>query len=892
MFLKRSAVEEIKQITRKYKVGIEVMEKYKADLERRKMLDSIEARRLVMIYLERNGLNLNAEEAEFIRKMLNKEPLIMFAKMTLLEECMDEVRRRIEEKEEEERRPSLKEQLKHHFLVMEINKEIKRIGRERSRDIYINHLLVAKAQKERVVQEIREIALKKKLQELQQKRGRVILQIADIANAERKNDMITSRLETQLKKALQADLTQSLTAEFKRDNSDKVIHEQKPSRVPRSESVVNWFRQFYDQRKAVWCPNDKYSNRHIKLEVVESPGAKEFFMRTLLNNVLTKRSNKPARTRKMFLLARHIAMPEQAYLKLKVNEVIKSIGYVKDRQRIRAIKRQINLEIRTHGRKAAVTREIMERSDEIQYRYGLTTEIGRLTLTFDQEMKTPRPVKIAQKNHANLVRQVQIEVRQRQLKKKVVMDIKFAGFKCRVNQEIRERAMAKQLNELRFRRGKVILQLSGMEEQKSAVCKEIQERQQQSELKKQVIQVIETRGRKLKLMTELRQWTLKRRLAKLAGADYRWRQPSRSSNVDRILRRVRRRLIESARVRENTRKMALCIRQYGKARRLKAEINTIIKTHYRMTQVVLDIKTRGATIRRKAEVVAEIKTRGRTVRLKDQVLLEIKTRGQTIQYKEEVIAQLKRRSRSIRRRFVEKHVPWREQRNRLHEDLRKYSKVKRQEREKELIRLHPIRRYRNMPVARQMFLKMEMNSEIRQRGRKAVMQRELLLRFRTVDLKNSLCEEIVERARKQAWRKEVQSCINQRAIKAKLIREVEEGRWKLRHVEAQAEEEEEVLFEFDNIVLTDKYSQIKRTRELKRAVNKEIEKMQMRKRLQQLRQWRGPIILALAQVDKKQIALKKTLMKEVRDKHTEKYMLKVLEERARAHERMQKIEQA
>eukprot|EP00495_Collosphaeridae_sp_1-RS-2012_P004272 TRINITY_DN355_c0_g1_i5.p4 TRINITY_DN355_c0_g1~~TRINITY_DN355_c0_g1_i5.p4 ORF type:complete len:63 (+),score=20.67 TRINITY_DN355_c0_g1_i5:571-759(+) len=58
-------------------------------------------------------------------------------------------------------------------------------------------------------------------------------------------------------------------------------------------------------------------------------------------------------------------------------------------------------------------------------------------------MKTPRPVKIAQNKHANLVRQVQMEIRQRQLKKKVVMDIKFAGFKCRVNQEIRERAMAK-----------------------------------------------------------------------------------------------------------------------------------------------------------------------------------------------------------------------------------------------------------------------------------------------------------------------------------------------------------------------------------------------------------------------------------------------------------------
>jgi len=451
--------------------------------------------------------------------------------------------------------------------------------------------------------------------------------------------------------------------------------------------------------------------------------------------------------------------------------------------------------------------------------------------------------------------------------------------------------MAKKLNELRFRRGKIILQLSGMPEQKSAVYKEMRNRQQQSELKKQVIQVIETRGRKLKVMTELRQWALKRRLAKLAGADYRWRQPSRSSNVDRILRRVRQRLIESARVRENTRKMALCIRQYGKARRLKAEVNTIIKTHQRMTQVVLDIKTRGATIRRKAEVVAEIKTRGRTVRLKDQVLLEIKTRGQTIQYKEAVLAQLKRRSRSIRRKYVERHVPWRMQRARLHEDLRKYFKAKRQERERELIRLYPIRRYRNMPVARQMFLKMEMNSEIRQRGRKAVVQRELLLRFRTVDLKNRLCEEILERARKQVWRKDVQCCITQRALKAKLIREVEEGRWNLRHVEASEEVEEEVLFEFDNIVLTDKYSQIKRTRELKRAVNNEIEKMQLRKRLQQCRKRRGPIILALAQVDNKQIAFKKKLMKEVRDKYIEKYMLKVLEDRARARNRMQKIEQ-
>ena len=101
--------------------------------------------------------------------------------------------------------------------------------------------------------------------------------------------------------------------------------------------------------------------------------------------------------------------------------------------------------------------------------------------------------------------------------------------------------------------------------------------------------------------------------------------------------------------------------------------------------------------------------------------------------------------------------------------------------------------------------------------------------------------------------------------------------------------EEHVVFEFNNIVLKDKYSLLKRTRAFKRVVNKQIEMMLIKKCLRELKTKRGPIILALAQVDMRQIILKKKLMKEVRNKHTEKYMVKVLEERAEAKERMCKI---
>ena len=117
VFLKRSAVEEIKQITRKYKLMIEVMEKYKADREREQVLKYIRARKLVFDYLEHNGLKLDTDEVESLLKMLNKDPLTMYKKMICLNECMEGVQRIREEKEKKDMREiSLKDDLKAHFL--------------------------------------------------------------------------------------------------------------------------------------------------------------------------------------------------------------------------------------------------------------------------------------------------------------------------------------------------------------------------------------------------------------------------------------------------------------------------------------------------------------------------------------------------------------------------------------------------------------------------------------------------------------------------------------------------------------------------------------------------------------------------------------------------------
>jgi len=607
--------------------------------------------------------------------------------------------------------PPLQEELRTRFMRMEIRREIRKIGRLRARRQQIKKLLAYRADKQALMKELRGKAIKKELRQLRLKRGQLILDLAALKQQERRDDIITTRLETRLQEALREDLTQSLTASYQNEHqavvdkrlngfnkvmrhkklsysqynpSATAVHRQEPSRVPKSDSV-NWFGQYY-LRVAV---GNKSRSSSVSSEMlVESPGPKEFFLRTIVNNILSKRSNKGFRSRQMYLLSRHIAMPEQAYLKLKVNEVIKKIRRAKERQRLWGIRRLINSEITTHGNKAAVAREISQKREEIMGRAGLLPK----------------------------------------------------------------------------------------------VCTEIKDT-----------------------------------------------------------------LLENAR------------RQELKAHRLKKEINDVVKTHFRFSQVVLDIKTRG----------------------------------QTVFNKEKVLQQLRDRSSKIAKRKAWMKISWREQRERLHNDLARYFEAKRQQEREAELRLHPIRRYDDRPVARQMFLKREINVQIRQRGRKIAMQQELLTRFRTVDLKTELCQEIVDRVSSEAWRRaltrrEISIVINQRALKAQVNLWIRKQNWRLRPVSTN-----KALKKTTSFALEDKFSVVKKKNKehLKTEIGKEVEKVNLRARLRKLKEQRGSVILELSMVQNKQIKLKRRLMQEIRNKKMSENVLKVLKERAEAKKRKLQIDQ-
>jgi len=601
---------------------------------------------------------------------------------------------------------SLKEEMRTRLLRMEIRSEIRKIGRRRARRQQIRKLLSHRADKRALMKELRGKAIMKELRQLRMKRGQLILDIAALKQQERRDDIITARLETRLQEALQEDLTQSLTASYqnvhkavvdKRLNcfnkvmrhkilsysqwtpSATAVHHQEPGRVRKSDSG-HWFGQ-YSLRVAVG--GQSRSSSVSSETIAESPGPKEFFLRTVVNNVLSKRSNKGCRSREMFLLSRHIAMPEQAYLKLKVNEVIKKIRRAKERQRYWGIRRLINSEIATHGNKAAVAREISRKSGEIMQRVGLLPKVSD--------------------------------------------DIKIQHLE-------------------------------------------------------------KARGQELK------------------------------------------------------------------AHRLKKEINDIVKTHFRFSQVVLDIKTRG----------------------------------QTIFNKDKLLEQLRARYSKIARRKAWMSVSWRDQRDRLHADLAKYfESVRKQKREAEL-RMHPIRRYDGMPVARQMFLKREINLEIRQRGRKIALHRELLTRFRTVYLKTDLCQEIVDRVCNEAWRRalirrQISMVINQRALKAQVNLWIRKQNWRLRPVFTEKCLKKTISFPLD-----DKFSIARKKKDnLKTEIGKEVEKVNLRARLRKLKEQRGSVILELSKVQNKQVKLKRRLMQEIKNKT----MLKMLKERAEAKKRKRQIDQ-
>jgi len=173
---------------------------------------------------------------------------------------------------------------------------------------------------------------------------------------------------------------------------------------------------------------------------------KEFFLKMIIHKVLTKKRKRTSLVRRISLLDKHITVPKEAFLKLKVNAVIKQIGYIKERQRLRNCRRLINLEITTSRRKSAVIDEIKRKSVAIQKHVGLI---------FD-----------------------------------------FDDSQVRVVQEVNlERLMEEYYSQ---------------RERKSLVCKEIRTRSHQIKLKTKVTQIIKAQGLKVKLMSEVREWWAKR----------------------------------------------------------------------------------------------------------------------------------------------------------------------------------------------------------------------------------------------------------------------------------------------------------------------------------------------------------------------------------------------
>jgi len=613
-------------------------------------------------------------------------------------------------------------------------------------------------------------------------------------------------------------------------------------------------------------------------------------------------------------------MPEQAYLKLKVNEVIKKIGYVKERQAIRAAKRMINFEIAARGNKAAVNNEILALRVPIQRHAGIykPTPPPAITLTEDPSAQDDMSSKIARAKHAFLVHQVHVELNQRRLKKGVLMEIKMAGLKNRVCDEIRKMAMRKELESLRRQRGRVILAMgsipnvlprlpnralvnAGQPVTKQLYLKQrvnaaVQARGKQRALKQmvhdtirqrarkaQVCREIEARQRQIQLkhqvVGEIRKRALQTRLAKLSGNGARWQKPTRSTVVEAAIRKLRSAINDRARMNAKHRELVKAIRQIGRARLCKKQINQIIETHLKMTQVVLEIKIRGQTVRNKDRVVQE----------------------------------LRERARRLAREKKEREFSWRAQRWRLHLDLHQYFDRKKAEAVKKAKAEHtrPIDRYKHMPVARQMFLKMEINRHFRQRGRKAEMHRELTQRFRTVDLKNKLCRQVLEFHKERVWREQVRAVINLRALKSQINAQIRAGNWRLRRSFQMMKSKKPVNKLFTHFVLKDKYSVAKKARMLKLEVNKQIEKIglqqrlirlkqqrgsillelakvqkrefekdNLKQRINRLKQERGSIILELAKIDRKQIKRKRAVLQELQAKHMEKTMLAILEHRA------------
>merc|ERR1719461_93897 len=108
----------------------------------------------------------------------------------------------------------------------------------------------------------------------------------------------------------------------------------------------------------------------------------------------------------------------------------------------------------------------------------------------------------------------------------------------------------------------------------------------------------------------------------------------------------------------------------GRARELKSHVNMIFKTHGLKAGLVQEIKQRGAAVRAKAQVNEEIKQRMRLIRAKERINTEIKEGF------EDFRGNFKRKQqRSLQHGYIE---------------MKPITKAQ---------------RFRNLPVARQMYMK-------------------------------------------------------------------------------------------------------------------------------------------------------------------------------------------
>eukprot|EP00497_Spongosphaera_streptacantha_P002387 TRINITY_DN2992_c0_g1_i1.p1 TRINITY_DN2992_c0_g1~~TRINITY_DN2992_c0_g1_i1.p1 ORF type:complete len:353 (+),score=86.76 TRINITY_DN2992_c0_g1_i1:13-1071(+) len=216
-------------------------------------------------------------------------------------------------------------------------------------------------------------------------------------------------------------------------------------------------------------------------------------------------------------------------------------------------------------------------------------------------------------------------------------------------------------------------------------------------------------------------------------------------------------------------------------------------------------------------------------------------------------------------------------------------KVKKEQNSIEMKPLSKAQRYRGL-IRRQTYLKMECNRYFRQRGLKTELQRELLQRFKTVDNKVAVCQEILDRARVKAWRAQVREVMRQRSQKSAINCAILEGNWRLRtaadrlaiiarknmqravdQIIAQRSRKIRVNREIvDAAAAKEEDARIARLHELvnqemkirltKMKINKRIKSLAPQAKLNWLRRKRGEVLSKMGQAEMRQECLKRKIV--------------------------------